>query len=1054
MHSRRAALDQTSGAWARGIYPARVPPFGEVVERSLDLLERRGRVSHTALRLEFELDDEKLAALVEELVVVLGAADDDGRVLSGRAGPAQDMPAPPVLASGSPALAHPAAPAADLGAPGRPKVAVLLCELAMTPAPEALGAATRSAVTTRAHAICDEVARRFDARARPWVGDGVAIFLGHPRCHDDEAQRAVRCGWELIRALDAARGVLDREHGVRVRARVGIATGPSGADAGDPFGPIAQLAAGVQAAGAADGVTVDATTHALVDAPASFEDLGAHRLTRSAAPVTLHRLVAPLDEASGERRANAAAPLAGRGAERALLRALAERASAGTRSAVLLRGPAGVGKTRLAEALRAIAAQELGMAVLRCECSPYHRGSPLHPILEGLRREGIATPPRDDAASSGRARREELAALVGTLGEQARRRPLLLVVEDLHWADPSTLELLGVLIEGAPELPLLLALTARQDLPLPPGAALQLLDLAPLGDEDMLRVVAAAAAGGALGDGVAQELAERAGGSPLLAQELTRTMLAMQDSENREMIPATLYGCLMARLNRDGAARSVAQLAATIGREFDLSLLRALGTLDEAELDWGLERLVADGVVSPTADGTYAFRHALLQDAARSSLRRGALRAHNLRIARTLLQRFPHVAAAEPERVARHLEYAGELVESVAHWQLAGLDAQRHAAHREAAGHFERGLMLTGRMASTPQRVASELSLRVLAARALAAIDGWEHPAAVAHRVRADALGALVEHGPQSLRATLGLTRQRLAEGRVTEALALARVQARAASAPGEAELQLEAACELGGVLVLAGQPVKALLQLDRALALHDPGRDREHALRFGRDPAATALSHRALALACRADGEGARAAAASAARVLRARPHPFSQAWVHCGAATAAVVCDEPTVAGREAAIALEIATREGFAGWHAHASVLHGWSRVLAGEHAAGHAELQGGVAAWIATGAAILRPWHACLLSAALLLCREPDAALLAVDDGLAAVAGGERWCEPELHRCRAQGLQALGRRSRANASAQVAVVCARKLGSPAWERRALGTLAGLGDMSRAA
>jgi hypothetical protein len=125
-----------------------------------------------------------------------------------------------------------------------------------------------------------------------------------------------------------------------------------------------------------------------------------------------------------------------------------------------------------------------------------------------------------------------------------------------------------------------------------------------------------------------------------------------------------------------------------------------------------------------------------------------------------------------------------------------------------------------------------------------------------------------------------------------------------------------------------------------------------------------------------------------------------------------------------------------------------------VLAGEHAAGLDELQGGVAAWIATGAAILRPWHACLLSAALLLCREPDAALLAVDDGLAAVAGGERWCEPELHRCRAQGLQALGRRSRANASAQVAVVCARKLGSPAWERRALGTLAGLGDMSRAA
>ena len=199
------------------------------------------------------------------------------------------------------------------------------------------------------------------------------------------------------------------------------------------------------------------------------------------------------------------------------------------------------------------------------------------------------------------------------------RRPLLVVVEDLHWADPWTLELLGLLIEGAPDLPLLLAMTARQDLPPLPGAALQVLDLAPMADAEVLRVVAAAATGGALADGVAQEFAEARRGSPLLAEELTRTMLAMQDSEGLELIPATLFGCLMARLNRDGSARAVAQIAATIGREFDLSLLQALGTLDASELDWGLERLVADGVVRPTSDDTYAFRHALLQDAARSS---------------------------------------------------------------------------------------------------------------------------------------------------------------------------------------------------------------------------------------------------------------------------------------------------------------------------------------------------------------------------------------------------------------------------------------------------
>jgi len=478
-----------------------------------------------------------------------------------------------------------------------------------------------------------------------------------------------------------------------------------------------------------------------------------------------------------------------------------------------------------------------------------------------------------------------------------------------------------------------------------------------------------------------------------------------------------------------------------------VELLRAIGTVDCSELDWGLERLVADGVVRAGRDGTYAFRHALLQDVARSSLRRGALRAHNLNIARTLLAAFPEIAALEPERVARHLEYAGELVESVGHWQRAADDAQRRGAQREAAWHLERALMLTSRLPATPQRVAMELELRVLAARAHAATAGWEDPVAAAHRRRAELLGTVAEHTPQSLRATLGLTRQKLFEGRAGDALALAKLQAEAAKSAIEPELELEAACELGGALLLAGQPRRAIDQLDRALEIYEPGRDRDHAVRFGRDPAAIALTHRALALACRDDREGARAAAAAAAQILRARRHPFSEAWVHCGAATAALICGERDVVRREAAIALDIAGREGFAGWHAHASVLQGWARVLDGEHKDGLAQLRGGVAAWDATGAGALRSWHACLQAGALLACEELDNGSETIEAGLVAIEGGERWCEPELHRLRAELLRAAGLADRAAASAQLAIVCARKMSAPAWERRATQTLAGL-------
>ena len=1032
-------------------------------------------MSHNALRLEFGLSDTRLTALVEELVTVLDAADDDGGILTSRTTPASAPVAPPAdeqpqrpeapatEASPPPADDPPEPPAdgsqeapvpsaADVG------VAVLLCELVFTPPPEALERDARSATTSRVHAICDEVARRFDAHAQPGVGDGVAIFFGHPRPHGDEAQRAVRCGWELVRAIDAARGVLEREHDVTVRARIAIAAGTTGAGADDPFGDLPNVAADVQAAGDPGSVTIDAATFALVASPAAFQPAGERRRSPDGEPVALHRLVRPLGGAPGAAPARSTAPVFGRSGERALLRALADRARAGTRSAVMLRGEAGIGKTRIVEALRDVAAGELGMAVLECRCSPYQRGTPLHPILQGLDRHDTpgspAAAPEHDT-SLGRARREQLAALVSALAGHARRSPLLLVVEDLQWADPSTLELLGMLISGPPDLPLLLVLTARQDVAPLPGAALQMIDLPRLGDGGLRRVVAAAAAGGALSDAVVAELAERAGGSPLLAEELTRTMLATQDSEDRELIPATLYGCLMARLNRDGAARAVAQLAATIGREFDHDLLQALGTLDASELDWGLERLVADGVVGPGRDdGTYAFRHALLQDVARSSLRRGALRAHNLTIARTLLATFPDVAAAQAERVARHLEYAGELPESVGHWQRAARDARQRGAHREAAWHLERALMLTARMASTPERVTLELELRVPAARAHAAVAGHGDPVAVAHRRRAVALGTLAEHTRQSLHATLGLTRQQLFDGRVGDALALARLQSVAAKSSIEPALRLEAACELGSALLLAGQPMQAVEQLDRVLELYDPVRDREHASRFGRDPAAVALTQRALALACLDDRDGARAAAASAAQILRARRHPFSEAWMHCGAATAALVCGEREIVGREAAIGLEIATREGFAGWAAHASMLQGSTRVLEGDRQHGLEQLRAGVTAWDATGAGAMRPWHACLLAGGLLSCGEIDEGALAIEAGLAAIKGGERWCEPELHRLRAELLQAGGQADRATASAQQAIVCARRMLAPAWERRAAQTLAGLAGMPRAA
>lgn len=1039
------------------------PTFGEIVERSLAVLERRGRVSHTALRLEFSLDDDTFAALREELVEVLAAAEDDGRVLAARDGAAAH---------------HPAVEPAQVADGSLPCITVLLCDLAQTAELEALAADARAVVTARFGAICAEVAARLRGDVQPWVSDGVAIFFGHPRPQEDDALHAVRCGWEILRTLAAAREVIGRELGLRVEGRLGIATGAAGngADGANPFGDTPRLAGRVQAAGVPDRLTVDAATHARARAHFSFEPGSA---------TGTYVVRAPLDAGAAFR--HAPTPLVGRTAERALLQALAERAAAGTRSAVLVRGEAGVGKTRLLGALCESARDTLGMTVVHCTASPYHRGSALYPLLSGLRRHweldgadasarlaarasslqggaravallaavlGVAAPDAIaplPAMSPRRRRRESLAALADAIAAEARAAPLIVVIEDLHWADPTTVELIGSLLEGPREVALMLALSARSEFVAPASSALQRVELGRLDAAESRRLVALAAAGGTLPDGVAAALGERAGGSPLLAEELTRTELAAHDSAAEPV--ATLYGCLMARLDRDSAARSVAQLAATIGREFDVALLQAAGAIERAAVDWGLERLVEEDVIAPDEPGRYAFRHTLLQDAARSSLHQESLRDHNRRIARALIASFPHVAASQPERIARHLEYAGELPEAIVHWHRAGLQALAEHALGEAIGHFERGLELTTRTPDGHERRCTELSLRVLAGLTIATRLSWSAPAAVAHYARAEQLAHDLAGTREPSASMLGLTAYRLVSGRPEEALTLARKQIVAAQRARARELVLEAECAAGSALVQLGRHRDAFPHLARAIELYDPDIHRGHERRFGRNPAAAALADRGLALACRDDRAGARGAIAEAAAILRAARHPYSEAWIQCAAAAAALICGKREVVLREAAVAIRIASDEGFDDWLGLARVLHGWARVHGGEDG-GLEECRRGMALWTATGASVMRPFLQGLLGDALGRAGDVELGLVAVDEALAWAARGERWCEPELHRIRAELLLGAGDQPGALRSVRTAVALAKRSGAAGWERRAAATLARVSSAAAAA
>jgi len=958
---------------------------------------------------------------------VLAAADDADGVLVARRGELA-----PALAPGqAESLAEPAAALADR------QISVLLCDLAESPALAALDGDARTTVAARFHAICSEVAQRLGGHVLPWVSDGVAIFFGHPRARDDDALRAVRCGWEILRTLAAACDVIEREFGLRPSARLAIATGAAGAGAdGDgAFGDVPRVAAAVQEAGAPDRVTVDAATRDQAGEAFAFDDdaAGGERFAVAGPAVAdAHARHAP-------------PPLVGRTGERALLQALIERAAAGTRSAVLVRGEAGIGKTRLVEHLAAAARDTLGMTVLHCACSPYHRGSALHPLLTALRRDW----PVDDTGDLGAAghRRATLAALAGALTAQAREAPLLLVVEDLHWADASTLEFVTTLLDGPRELALMVALTARSDFAPPPQRTLQRIELGRLGAEESLRLVEHVAATGALPDAVARTLAEQAGGSPLLAVELTRTALATQDAAPQA---STLYGCLMARLDRDSTARDVARLAATVGREFDRTLLEAVGTLEPAALDWGLERLVQKDVVVAAGPGRFAFAHSLLQDAARSSQRKRALRTHNRLIAQALLAHFPHVAAAEPERVARHFEYAGEVRDAVAHWQQAGRQALGRHALREATMLFERAIELNARTPDGPGRRAAELALRLRAGGAIAARTGWNDPAAAAHAARAEALSATVDGSAEHFGGLQALAAHRGLRGRPEQALSLALVLLEVAEvAAGDPALLPQAECEVGGALLAAGRPRDALGHLARAVELGEGARAGEQLARFGRDPVVVALAHRVLALTCLDDHEGARYAIDSATERLRVHPHPAGRAALLCAAATAAHLRGDHDDVLTWSAAAIALATQEGLRDPLGLALALHGSARVSAGAHEDGLGELRRAIALQTAGGAAAGRPFVHGLLAGALAHTGEPELALGALDAALDPADGGDRWYEPELHRRRAELLLAVGDVAGAHRSAGSAVSIARRMHAGGWEREAAATLTRLGS-----
>jgi class 3 adenylate cyclase len=772
-------------------------------------------------------------------------------------------------------------PDADVGAADaqRRQLTVLFCDLVGSTALSARMDPEDYRDLVRAYqSVVSATIEGFDGYVAQYLGDGILAYFGYPKAHDDDPQRAIRAGLAVTQAIDALRANLPPDEGAPFGVRVGVHTGlvvvgemgGGGRRETLAVGDVPNFAARVQALAAPGELLVSDATVRLLDGLFASEPRGSHQLKGLSSPIDVHHVVA-------ERARNrfdlpiptGIHPLVGRERERAALGARWAEATAGRGNTTLIVAEPGVGKSRLVLALREDVAGSASR-VLACRCSPTARNTELHPIADLLGRifgfavgdsgperwaklaRALATWPAlppDSAAAIGalvgaevpdtavqppeapRERRARLLdALVSWFVDAAATGPQLLVVEDLHWADPTTLELLGHLVEAIGDVRIMCLFTARPDegrsgarwpsaveMPLPP-----------LTREETEALVMAVAGEAPLAPDVLETIAARTDGVPLFVEELTKAVIesaelgGVTDAATAgpvTSIPSSLHGSLMARLDRLDGARAVAQVAAVIGRDFTVDVLEPVLGLDRATLDERLAVLVRAELIVPSrpgADGSYSFRHALIQEAAYESLLRSARRDHHARVAAILEERFRAAADVPPELVGRHLREAGRAIEAVGYLEIAGQRTLERFALLESVAHYREALQLVD--AAGQAGGPLELRLRLGLGAALVPAVGYTNPEVERTFSRAADLCALLPDSPELLPALYGLYVYDVVGGRLYRALASSERMAQLATAPGLAPYRITTQAARAFVWMYAGRPADARAPLEAAI--------------------------------------------------------------------------------------------------------------------------------------------------------------------------------------------------------------------------------------------
>jgi class 3 adenylate cyclase/predicted ATPase len=921
------------------------------------------------------------------------------------------------------------------------------------------------------HTCIKEIIARYQGTIARYMGDGVLAYFGYPQAHEDAAEQATRAGLALVEAVAG----VQTDIGTELHVRVGIATGTvvvgdligeDAARAEAVVGETPNLAARLQAQAEPDTVLIAGTTRSLLGELFEYRMVGKVPIKGFGDPVPVWQVTgaSAVDSRFEALHGTNLTPLVGREPEIALLLERWGRAKEGDGQVVLLSGEPGIGKSRIVQELRGRLSDELYTRVSHY-CSPYHTSSPLYPVIALFERaagfdrtdtadakldklEALLAPSATDvqeatrllaavlaipadhrypplALTPQRQKQRTLELLVEQLAGLAGQRPVLAVYEDAHWIDPSTFELLGLVIQRVQRLPALVLITFRPEF-VPPWtshAHVTRLSLSRLtrrhGSDIALRVTG----GRVLPAEVLEQIVSRTDGVPLFIEELTKAVVEsglLQDAGGRleltgplppRAIPTTLHDSLMARLDRFAPVKEVAQIGAVFGREFSYQLLAAVIDIPAAQLDQALGQLVASELVfqrGTPPEAMYSFKHALVQDTAYQSLLRSRRHQLHAKIARMMEERFPEIAEARPELLAHHFTEAGLASQAIVYRQRAGERDLERSAYAEAISQLKQGLELLEALPDRPDRVRQELGLRLALGSALTATRGYADPEVGDAYLQARELcRELGEAPPQLFPALHGLYRFYHVRGQLQAAREPGEQLLKMAVSVQDSGLFVEAHRALGVPLFWLGDVTPALENLEQGARLYRAQKHRSHASMFGIDPGVVCLSYGALALWHLGHPEQAYNRSCEALALARTSSHHHSLALALVFAAWLHQFRREPQAAREHAEAAIAICAEQGFPLFMSMGTILRGWALGQEGHGEEGGAQMRRGLADLRATGAGLWQPTFLSLIAEADGRIGQAQRGLEVLGEAMAIVdRNDERFYEAELHRLKGE------------------------------------------------